>query len=249
MKVDKNLFLQFLNKLSIDGRIESCVLNFKEEGIFARTSDKNKYFFMSSNIDASFIEEYKAIGEIGIKDIKKLSSMAAAFKAYFYMDIDKNMITLRSIGGNKKIQTTLADKSFIGITGKPNIPYENSLFHLKTNELKEIKTDAQSIFGKSDKDSSTKSIITFLCEKEGELCINIDSGTNKIQKRIVVSELKHKFKVSFGDRIFSNMVNCLSAESVSITAQTNFPMKIAENDRIKSIFYIAPRIMEEGEEE
>jgi len=124
------------------------------------------------------------------------------------------------------------------------IPYETNEFHIKTNFLKEIINDSTNIFGKSTKDTASNSIIQLECKEDGILWISIESTNNRIENSIKVPDLKGKFKISFGDRIFSSLVSCLSAEMVGITAKNEFPLKVVEVERIKTLIYMAPRNIE-----
>ena len=71
MKIETNVLEDFLDKIQI-GTVETCLLNFSDEGLVIKTASLDKSAMSDGLLKKEAFKEYTALGEIGVDNLTKL---------------------------------------------------------------------------------------------------------------------------------------------------------------------------------
>ena len=245
MKVEKNLLMAFIKKVRINKRVESCLLNFGEEALTARTMDKGKYVFAKVSMAKDNIDGYEPIGEVCIKNLELLENMVKTFTGTVVFKVEKNMLILKNKIKTKSVVTTLASKDLLELAKDVQPPYKSKPFQLEAKFLLKSVNDIATIFGRAD-DNLTKSEVTLMSKGDGKIhIIAKDSRNNRVRN---TDDLQTgEFKVFFSDAIFKDVVSCLTAKTIDAIAEGNLPLRLTEGGKIKATYHLAQKLSDESE--
>ena len=241
MEIEKKVFIDFLDKVSIDNRVWNGILNFKEEGLSCHSTTEDTTIGCIVKLNKKGITNYEAIGKIGLKDINFIKKCLRTFtnKTTFAFK-DGGMLMKEK---NREINTRLADPEFIETDNEfeLDLDYKNT-FKIKNDVLQKVLNSIK-IFG--DKEYGTVSFIT----TKGKLRIKIELNEDTITDEIAIPMLTEETHVKVRTDILKNILSTISADDVKISMITDAPIRFEETlgDIMKVEYFIAPHV--ENEEE
>ena len=125
MKVNKKEFLDFLKKVSYDGRILECILEFNEDAVSCKALAKDTQIFVDTSLNKAAFSEYKAIGMIGVKDSLFMKNIIERFSKDIKLSIKDNIFSAKE--DTREIITTIADPDFISKAPELNIEFKEPI--------------------------------------------------------------------------------------------------------------------------
>lgn len=124
MKIDVNIFKQYITKVSLSGTIPTIDLNFTEDGITTAVKNTAQIAVVVGLLKKEAFEEYEALGEIYIKDSKMLIELLKTFSEEVEVEKTENNI-LQIFNTERSVNTLLAEQKICSNLlkeDKPNIP-------------------------------------------------------------------------------------------------------------------------------
>ncbi len=112
MEIIAQKLSDFIESISLKGKINTCVLNFKEEGLSCMVMSLDNIFFASGELNKSNFDNYEAIGEVGIRDCNILNNLLK--------ECDENPVKLK-VQENKLVIVTPDGPLKYNICDKKNV--------------------------------------------------------------------------------------------------------------------------------
>ena len=231
LKIDSQEFLSFINKSTINGKINNFALDFKPEGIVFYESDLPKHSYSMGLLKRETFIEYEEVGKIIFSNTEIIKNKLGRFVGNIEIKITENKMFINGLDVNRDCEILLSDESILsGI----HLPDMNSYvpdisFKLNSTKLKEAKNNSKC----SDNDD-------FIIKSQvGSL--HIITGRTEIFREIIKdNSIQSEISSCFG-LPFSDIINVLSGE-IELSLKNNSTMKIcSDNKTSKHIYVIADK--------
>ena len=232
MKIETNTIVEFLKNFRM-GEIQTCLLEFKEEGLFISAMSLTNSYRADVYLNKLAFKEYTPIGNIGVDDLDKLINVFKRLGKELEFSVEGNLCIAK--GNNKELLFELIDEKFIEKPKElPNMEHSTS-FVLSAKDFNECLTDAS-----MNKDTS----MTFETVDGGVKISN--TGKYKFNRYFNSEETKSGVKVSFGQPI-SSALGGLKDGIIKFSVKTDYPL-LAEikDEHFELTFMIAP-LVDSGE--
>lgn len=233
MKIERNIFSDFLRKVQFSPSIQEATLNFTEDCLRCKLWDSSLVAYVIAEIDKKMFKEYKPIGLVGIRDIGLLKRHVDSLGKIVTINTKDGFLFL-SEGGKKRIIKS-ADETFID-EKEVKIEFKNA-----------IKVDKSLI------DSIIKGCALFKdedCPKvdfksdNGTLVVTIYDDIDKVIESAQVS-LCEKAHSEFSRDFLSKIFKSLGDGEITLFLHTDAPMKITEVNKecgLNTEFVLAPMV-------
>lgn len=229
MKITANKLVDFVEKISLKGKINTSVLNFADDGLNSMVTSSNIAFVSGSMAKEAF-QEYDAIGEVGIKNNGLLIKILKRYGANIIkLELQDNKLVIVSETGSTYY--ILANKDMIDNHIAQAPPIDEKLdagVDIDTEKFDSIKNGAEAI--------STKEIIIDVKDKRLNLMVVSEIG-DKITEELACEYKDVKCK--YGSFLLDT-IDVMSGK-VNMSFNEAFPIRIKEKaDNITMSYIIAP---------
>ena len=235
MKIQAEKFRDFLIKTSLNGKILTMVLNFKEDAVKVAVTTTN-VAFVSGVLKKTAFQEYEAIGEVGIKNCAVFSSLLKRYgNKLIELKIEENKLSIVSETGSTFF--VLCDKDMVenhaeeGVMDVAEAKMDGG-FEILVDKLVSIKQAADII----------KATNIIFKVKDKKLFLNVESeGGDKITETLDVDykDVKSKYGALLHDIIV------VASGKVIVSLNDDFPIRIKETTEDYILKYIlAPLVGE-----
>ena len=245
LKVENTKLAEVISVGTLEGKFESVVLNFKDDGLHIKSKDGDNTIMNLVFMPKTSFELYKEVKNlIGIRNSNILLNVLKSFNGIINLKVEKDLI---NIYDNKKVVTLkTADVTYLD---------DNNL-----NETPKVfeKFDAGV---KINTDILKNSIKNISIVKSDNIKINIknkllsietgDEGFDKITEKINCA-YNNNVSAFFNSELFKNVVAVLKDEVIISLPKSNFPIQLTtKTDNFHSKILIAPNddLSEEVKEE
>lgn len=142
MKIKVKTLLSFVKKASLDGHIMTINIDFKETGVLSSVIDATKISVTRVNMKKEAFEEYKAIGQIFIKDSTSFMSYLKTFSDVITLEIVERYI-LKITGKNREGYVTLGSELVCDNVYSKELPIvpDTQSISLNVDDFKAVKND------------------------------------------------------------------------------------------------------------
>lgn len=237
MKIDKKKLVDFLEKVHMDGTesIEEGVFNFTDTGVKIGAVSGPKTTRVDGFLMSGAFQEYQAIKEIGLQDLKTIIKIAKGFNKVIELNVLGNVLEFKE--ATKKVSIPLLDVQFLEGQKQPSEMEHKEHIKVKSSEIASFIGDV----------SSANSDFTIGIETKPKVIGLSNTGTYKFMKTIPAVEAVGGVSCKFGMPLVHALANLNGDLTLSVA--TNYPIKILEKteDSVISII-VAPRV-EQGEED
>lgn len=247
MKIEKKIILDFLNKIMMNGEVWNGIIDINKDGFFCNSASSNMLVLCNAKISKNIIQDYKEVGKIGVRDFPTLIKYIKVFNNTIDITISKDGSMLIK-DEKKEVLTRLADPEFITENDNDieiNVEYKD-MFRIKTTQFKKI-LDYIALFPEKE-----LPVVEFTTDI-GVLIIKINHNDDMISERIAVPDIKTKMETptKFNGILLKNIIQPLSAETISIGLINDTPIKITETfeNIMKVSYFLAPRMNDEDSDE
>jgi len=225
MKIKANKLKKFFKKVHVDGLNHDVLLNFAEDKLMSRAVDPSDVVLVNVSLDKKAFKTYKAIGEVGFKDIDVLIKILDSFgDSEIDIDLNENLFTMKS--KNEEAEDLLPKPEFIPKpSANPELKYE-AFEKVKTESFKKAKDDFTLLKAGDYKLQIEKGVLTISCGKERKKRHNIELKT-----------IKKDGKIRFA-QAFSNVIATLDKDDIEIGIADEYPITIREKDTELEVEYI-----------
>jgi len=110
MKIETSLLEDFLKKARMS-EIESCLLQFDEDGLRIKTFSTANTHHVNALLPKDSFKEYQAVGNAGVDDLSNLIKVFKRLGKELEFSIEGNLLTAK--GNKKELQFELVDEKFI----------------------------------------------------------------------------------------------------------------------------------------
>lgn len=232
MKIITNKLVDFLEKSTLNGVINTSVLNFTDDRLKVMLTTAN-IAFVRGNLKKKVFQEYEAIGEVGVKNNSLFISLLKRYGAKVVkLEVQENKLVIVSETGSTYY--VLADKESIdNHIATPNIPFEEKLdggFNISAGKFVDIKKGADII--------KTKEIVLEVKDKVLKLIVTSEVGD------IITEEVACDYKDVKGKygSLFLNIIDVIEG-TVNVSLNDDFPIRIREaTDEYRIDFFVAPLV-------
>ena len=225
MKIKANVLRKFLSKITLDGAIQTGLLQFKEEGLYLKLQAANVVFCEGSLCKTAF-NEYEAIGDIGIKNNPMFIALINRYgEKLIELKKDENKLKILSETGSTFY--VLCDKEMVDNYSEkvPELEQLDTGFTLNSERLDSIKEAADIL----------KVQTTLVIVKENNLVMSVSNDVgDSITEETGVSYKDCAGK--YGD-FLQKTVSVVEGQ-VIISLDENYPIQIKEVRPSYSMKYI-----------
>jgi hypothetical protein len=219
MKIEAKIFETILHKLSLDGNNMETILEFKEDGMFARSIDPANIVLTEVILQKSRFKDYKAIGNLGVTNLVELRDFLKRFPKEVSVEKQNNLLVIRGVDSEKEGIFPLPADEFV--KAAPALP-DMAARHTVTSKmpcelLKEVQDDAKTS-GRAE---------VFFTASPGQIVITTGDKNSKQFKTVHKDALLKSSGVVAVGGTFANIPKVLSRE-VTISFGENVPMIIEE---------------------
>lgn len=228
IKVQTGKFLEFINKMTLNGKINDVLLNFEEAGlrVWCKSIDSSTAVLGLLNKEVFTEYEICSIGIIDVNLFLKVLKNCGDVLSLGVVD-DKLQVVSGKVNAKLCLGTTETINSVL--PSNPSISYENEA-RIKTDVFKQAKTNTE-ILG----DETLRVEV-----KNNKLMINV--GEDKFNVLTCEESFEYSNFVSEYREPLLCVINVLGGE-VLLSAKTDYPIRLVEKDNEKSItYYTAPII-------
>ena len=227
MKIESSLFLSFLRKVTLNSIIRTCVLDFREDGLFIRVKDISGGMVVRGLLPAKNFVEYQ-IQQIPVIDTEFLIKAIGGLKNTLNIKIENDMCVLSD--ENKKINMAIGQADLLEnhLEKDINVSYDKFMA-LDSGILREI-CDNIKLFKDSEVRIEVKNNILFL--KLGR------EGFNNIVYNIPVN---FEDNVSKYGSLLKEIASVLT-DKIEIAFKKDFPLFITEKNNYEILYIMAPLI-------
>jgi len=229
MKIESKYFKEWINKVTVKGKIPEVKLEFSDNGINFFHNDLSNTILCKGYLKSKIIKQYENIGAIGIGNTLKLLNFLGLFNEEIELTKKDNILLISQ--KNRKVEYVLSNSDSIAMPMKePTFTDFEISFDIDANKLKETMKNAKEV---SD---SIVSINT----KEKQLLITAGEQDKFIDKFDIPQIQKEGISVIFGEPL-KDVLDVLDG-NINISLATNAPMKIiAKSELYELVYWIAPR--------
>jgi len=242
MKIQKDLFAQFLRKASINDHITDGIIKFGKDRMSFMNCTIDNNMFCNCVIDAKYIWDNEVLGNVGIANMKLLRQVVNRFDSEISISLKDNKLILQD--GKRTADFSTLDTDYMKVFPDKilglDYPYN---FEIDNNVLSEAITTCNIV-------SERTKVFTLEVFKSN---ISITSGDNKdsgnLNRFFIEDNIKgnvgEKQRVLLGEYIVQALAVIDSPIEISIGESR--PFKIFENyqNKIQTIIIIAPRVKDE----
>jgi hypothetical protein len=231
MKIKSETMINFLRRLSLNGKIADCVLNFGENGLSSRVMSIN-VAYVEDSLDKKEFSDYAPIGEVGIKNNRMLISMLERYS-------DKTvMLELKE---NKLVIVSETGSTFYTLCEKSNIDnHTEESMEKVISELPqsfEVDVSRLSSIKKAAKTLGTSQVFIDIKDNMMKLTAESESG-DKITEEVAVKY--NNVSCKYGELLL-DVIDVIS-DKVAVSLKTDFPVVIKDK---RAIFLIAPIVQKD----
>jgi len=231
LKINTSTFYSFLKKITLNGKIDECVLNFTPTGLRAMNADRPKTTVVLGELKAESFVEYESIGKVGVRDTTLLLKILKGFKEDIEIEVVENRLKMKD--SSRKIECTLIEPDFIStkIDKTPNLTYDGGAVmsvDIWKRAFENVATLNQSELHVEIKNKS----------------IVFTAGDSRFGKIVERQPIDYKnVKVSFGT-VLKDVINVCDSE-ITVKINDNYPITIEEYWSGGSCKYIVAPIVED----
>lgn len=231
MKVDKQIFLEFIKKVSLDGNIEDLVFHFDNDGLKIRAKNLGNTLVVAGKLNSTSFKTYQPLeNKVGIKGIKQLMNITKRLGNEITITINSDKNLLNVFDDKRKLSLSLMEVEYCDsyIKVMPDVEIAN-----------EFKLNGE-IFHNSKAVHDSNNVKIKLIVKDNKLKFETDIGI--LGKFIERDSFDCKdIKLEFGQPLI-DVINVLGND-LYISLEENKPLFIKEKTEDYFIKYIiAPRV-------
>lgn len=235
MKIKTEVLVGFLKKTTMTGvsALTEGILDFTDKGIKVSSQSANNNVLISSILKAKAIEDYKAIGQIGIYNFQDVVKLLDGFIGeYIKFEIKKNQMLLSS--ARRRVKVTLMDKDAVA---KP------------TDYPKKLDDRAEVVIGMDIlkgffKNMGVVNTTEFSFKAKGKELYFNTKGFNEVTEKIEVENAVDEVKLSLG-KAFIDAVENLTDE-VTMHLKTDYPVTVVSKRKSYMIKILVAPIVKEA---
>jgi len=243
MKIQKDLFQQFLRKASINDKIIEGIINFEKDRMSFENFTIDNNMFCACVMDAKYIWEHQELGKIGIANMKLLRQVINRFEGDINILVVDNKLIIKDV--KRTVEFATLDVSYI-----KEVPVDRLLsfeypyhFEIDNNIMSEMITSCDTLNDKMK---------VFTIELYND-DILITSGSNKeagnlnrfLTQEKIKGNIKEKQRILLGEYIIHALA--VIDSPIEINFGNKLPFKIFEdfNKKIQTTIIISPRVENE----
>jgi len=236
MEIDANIFVSFLKKVTLDGKISTAKFISQEDGLFTRLNLTN-HIITEATLNKIAFHKYTATKDIkpqdmDIRDTLKFKNMLNSFKDKIKVQIENPFIVLSSV--NKTAHFKLASEVGNYYNEEAHTEWDNG-FDVPMEFIKDVITNANNV--------DSESIL--LEVKDNNLMLLTQGQEDKI-----IQEMKVTYKdclYSMQKEYFTQIFNIIDSENVNLCFQNKdladkgAPIRILEKTKAHTLkIVVAP---------
>ena len=229
MKIEASKLAKHIQKFSINGLMNTALLNFGDLGMTTKVQSA-MICMTDSLLEKKAFQEYEAISEVGIKNVSMLIKTLTRYSDNL-VKICKEENFLKIIAESGSTNLTLCDKEFVDNNFDAKMPEGfDEGFKLNVDKLDSIKSAAEMLSSNSvDLEVKNNSLTLNTKNENGDLITETCAVTYK------------DAKCSFGEYLL-NLIKVIEGE-VIVSFNTDYPIRISEKTSQGFVNYIvAPKI-------
>jgi len=226
IKIKANMLKDFIKKSTVNGTIEDCKLNFKENGLNMIHKDQPGVILVAGVLDRKAFNSYEEL-EINIKSSKTLISVLGTFGDNIINIVQEdNMV--RFMDENGGIDLSTAEEVICYKDGIPELEYDNKVL-IKKSMIKTI----------SERNNIVKSDEVKVLLKDKKIIFKVGKEIDKAE----VSEIANSDKeveTNFDWSYFKTLTDEMDT-IVDLSLSPELPSKFEEKSDMYSIqYYLTP---------
>ena len=233
MKIQANDLVNFLEKTSLKGNINTAVLEFNAQGLKVQVQTSN-IAFVKGELKKEVFKEYEAIGQVGIKNVQMFNALLKRYGSNI-VSLKKENNVLKIISETGSTFYVLCEPEMVDNYIDKEITLEklDKGFEIDSAKLSSIKTAGDIL--------KVNEILIEIKENKLVMTTSNDIG-DKITEEVAVEYKDVKGK--YGE-LLQKIIEVISGK-VKISLDVEYPIKVSENKESYSIEYIvAPMVTEE----
>lgn len=233
MKIEKQTFINFLNKCKMAGnnQIKEITLNFKEDGLNVTEASGTSECHVRGLLKKQNFNEYEELGILGISDLETFIKILKRFGTDLELLNEGNLLTIK--GDKKSVDLELVAENFLKTDASElKLDYtENSDSFI--TEAKRIKDIFEDVLLNKD------ALLNIKTEEKKVVFVN--TGQYKFHNIIDAPTCKGGVNVNFGSALLDGISNLNGTLEVSI--KTDYLAKIIERtDNSIITIIVAPQV-------
>tara|TARA_R100000030_G_scaffold99961_4_gene91981 strand:- start:3339 stop:4061 length:723 start_codon:yes stop_codon:yes gene_type:complete len=233
--MDKQKFVNFIEKYNLDGLVNSAILSFKDKKLSTRFTSGDKSLLGIISMDKWDFED----GEFGVYDTTQLKSLLKVLDSDVQMKVNKagdKAVSIQMSDSVSKIQYILSDTAVINKPPAPeNLPQDFDLkIEVNTQFIKKF------IVGKDALAETDTFTITTNGGNTSVIIGYSSVNTNRVTIPVSTSEYKDMEIISFNANNFKNILKAnQECESAVLEVSPQGVARITFNiDDYKSTYYL-----------
>jgi hypothetical protein len=227
MKIKANTLKEFIRKTTVDGAIEDCKLEFKENGLNMIHKDQPGVILVAGILDKKAFTSYEVM-EVPIKNSSTLIAVLNTFGDNL-INIVKSDLLVKFVDENGGIELAMAEDVTCHKDGIPEIEYDNKVL-IKKSMIKTI----------SERNKIVNSEEIKVILKDRKIFLKVGKETDKAE----VSELANcdkEIEANFDWDYFKNLTDEMDT-IVDLSLRTDIPSRFEEKSELYTIqYYLTPR--------
>jgi len=236
MKINKELFVNYLLKATINDNIVEGTIDFNEKNICFNSTTPDNNVAINCTLDIKKIIDYKPLGKVSFNNLKLLRKTIARFGESFSIELRDNLVIISD--DKKSCEILLVENDYIKVIPERIFTMEfTNNFQMDKSIINEAVQNAEAL--------SLKEKI-FYIDLEGDnikiTCGDYHSNRFIINEKIAGIVVKQSLIVG---NYLAEVVNILSG-TIKVFVEINKPLKITEdfnNGEIQTILFIALRVV------
>lgn len=225
-KIKANTLKEFIKKTTVNGAIEDCKLEFKENGLNMVHKDQPGVILVAGVLDKKAFNSYEEM-EVPIKSSSTLISVLNTFGDNL-INIVKSDLLVKFMDENGGIELAMAEEVTCYMEGIPELEYDNKVL-IKKSMIKTI----------SERNNIVKSDEIKVSLKDRKIFLNVGKENDKAE----VSELANcdkEVETDFDWSYFKTLTGEMDT-IVDMSISTELPAKFEEKSDLYTIqYYLTP---------
>lgn len=228
MKIKNEILEDFLKKTRM-GEVDTCLLEFKEDGLHIDAATLAKTHKCVSFLKKESFEEYAPIGNVGVDDLGKLIGVFKRLGKELEFEVEGNM--LQAKGPKKELRFELVDEKFIKKSKDlPDMKHDTTFTIPATNVADFLK----------DVNMNVDASIIFETVDGGVKLYN--TGKYKFTHNFDSEGTKAGSKAKFGPPII-NAIEGINKGDMTFHIKSDYPLLVDyKTDNYEMTFLVAPRV-------
>lgn len=234
MKVKKDVLVSFLKKATMSGvsALSEGIIDFSKNGIVISSQSASNNVLVNAVLRAKAIEDYDAIGQIGVNNLQDISKLLDGFAGEFItFEVKANQLVFKS--SHRRVNVTLMDKEAVKEPTKYPTDLDDRTEFIISMDL------VKGFF----KNMNIVNTTEFSLELKGKDLIFNTRGFNEVTEKVSVDSKNGNVKVKL-NRAFIDAVENL-ADDVVVEMKTDYPVTVTSKTKDARVRILVAPIVEE----